>query len=164
MEVMLDNVMATALDAAPGLPAGLELLEAYARLAVRPALRRALARATGAFFGRWGRELNAVKKQLEGLRRTPGQGAALPRYAGTSQGATTLLRRLEQTHAAYAAVRHLLPPVPEAADTLTAYELTHQSVEQFVVNTHTKWFATIDPGLSKALQTPLLVQDKADRE
>ena len=61
-------------------------------------------------------------------------------------------------------MRHLLPDVAEADDLLTSYELTHQSVQQFVVNTHTEWFATIDPGLSKALQAPLLLQDKADRE
>jgi hypothetical protein len=85
LEVMLENVMASALDAAPGLPATLELLEAYARLAVRPALRRALARAAAAFYGRWVAELNAVKKQLEALRRAPPRGPALPRYSGAAQ-------------------------------------------------------------------------------
>ena len=85
MEVMLENVLAVALDAAPGLPAVLELLEAHARLAVRPALKRALRRAATAFYGRWGAELNAVKKQLEALRRAPPRSPALPRYAGAAQ-------------------------------------------------------------------------------
>jgi hypothetical protein len=47
---------------------------------------------------------------------------------------------------------------------LTSYDLTHQSVQQFVVSMHTEWFATIDPALSRALGAPLLVQDRADRE
>jgi len=82
--------------------------------------------------------------------------------AKRNRGATTLLRRLQHTHAAYTAVRPLLPATPEAADTLESYQLTHQSVQQFIVNTHTEWFATIDPSLSTKLQAPLLVQDKAD--
>jgi len=85
MEVMLENVMAAALDAAPALPAHLELLEAYARLAVRPALRRALRARVAAFYSRWGAELNAVKQQLEGLRRAPARSPELPRYAGAAQ-------------------------------------------------------------------------------
>lgn len=47
---------------------------------------------------------------------------------------------------------------------LTAYELTHQSMQQYIVNTHTEWFNTIDNSISKQLQANLLVQDKADRE
>lgn len=85
MEVMLDNVMTAALDAAPGLPAMLELLEAYARMAVRGALKRALARVTSSFYARWVGELNAVKKQLEALRRAPPRNPALPKYAGAAQ-------------------------------------------------------------------------------
>jgi hypothetical protein len=85
LEVMLENVMAGALAATPGLPAALELLEAFARLAVRPALRRALARAAAGVYGRWGTELNAVKKQLERLRSAPPRDPALPRYAGAAQ-------------------------------------------------------------------------------
>lgn len=77
---------------------------------------------------------------------------------------STLLRRLEQTHATLMTVKHMLPPVSEAADARTAYELTHQSMQQFIVNTHTEWFNTIDNSISKQLQDNLLVQDKADRE
>lgn len=61
-------------------------------------------------------------------------------------------------------VKHVLPSVHEAADALTAYELAHQSMQQFIVNTHTEWFNTIDNSISKQLQDNLLVQDKADRK
>jgi hypothetical protein len=61
-------------------------------------------------------------------------------------------------------VKHMLPSVPEGADALTAYELTHQSMQQFIVNMHTEWFHTIDNSISKQLQDNLLVQDKADRK
>jgi hypothetical protein len=80
------------------------------------------------------------------------------------RAASTLLRRLEQTHATLMTVKHMLPAVSEAADALTAYELTHQSMQQFIVNTHTEWFNTIDNSISKQLQDNLLVQDKTDRK
>jgi hypothetical protein len=80
------------------------------------------------------------------------------------RAASTLLRRLEQTHVTLMTVKHMLPSVPEGADALTAYELTHQSMQQFIVNTHTEWFHTIDNSISKQLQDNLLVQDKADRK
>lgn len=84
LEVMLENVLAGALATSPGLPARLELLEAYARLAVRPALKRALARAAGAFYAEWVAELNAVKKALEGLRRAPPRDPSVPRYSAAA--------------------------------------------------------------------------------
>lgn len=59
------------------------------------------------------------------------------------------------------AVKHMLPAVPEAADTLMAYDLTHQALQQFIVNTHTEWFNTIDNSIAKSLHNNLLTQDKA---
>jgi hypothetical protein len=85
-------------------------------------------------------------------------------HAVCCRAASTLLRRLEQTHATLMTVKHMLPSVPEGADALTAYELTHQSMQQFIVNMHTEWFHTIDNSISKQLQDNLLVQDKADRK
>lgn len=85
LEAMLENTLTAALDGAPALPPALELLEAYARLAVRPALKRGLAKAAAGFYAKWACELNAVKKQLEGLRRTPPSAPGLPRYAGAAQ-------------------------------------------------------------------------------
>ena len=76
--------------------------------------------------------------------------------------ATSLLRRLEQTHAALMEVRSSLPAVPEAADVLNSYELAHQALQQFVVNTHTQWFNMIDPNLPKELQSNLLLQDRSE--
>lgn len=80
------------------------------------------------------------------------------------RAANCLLKRLELCHTALVSVKHMLPSVPEAADTLMAYELTHQALQQFIVNTHMEWFHTIDNSISKQLQNSLLTQDKGDRE
>jgi len=75
-----------------------------------------------------------------------------------------LLRRLEQTHACLAAVKHMLPSVQEEGDVLTAYQLTHQAMQQFIINMHNEWFHTFDSSISQRLQDNLLMQDKADSE
>jgi len=64
-----------------------------------------------------------------------------------------LLRRLEQTHACLAAVKHMLPSVQEEGDVLTAYQLTHQAMQQFIINMHNEWFHTFDSSISAAGQS-----------
>lgn len=74
------------------------------------------------------------------------------------------MRRLEHTFQRLEAVRHMLPDVPQAADVLKAYELTHNGVQQFISNTHSEWFATMEASVSKHLASCLLVQDRAGGE
>lgn len=83
-----------------------------------------------------------------------------PLLVAPCRSASCLLKRLEHCHDALLAVKHMLRTVPEAADTLMAYDLTHQALQQFIVNTHTEWFNTIDNNISKQLQNNLLTQDK----
>jgi hypothetical protein len=58
----------------------------------------------------------------------------------------------------------MLPSVQEEGDVLTAYQLTHQAMQQFIINMHTEWFHTFDSSISQRLQDNLLMQDKADSE
>jgi hypothetical protein len=44
---------------------------------------------------------------------------------------------------------------------LAAYDLAHASIEQYLHNVHTEWFATIDASIGRELQANLLTQDKA---
>lgn len=80
------------------------------------------------------------------------------------RSATCLLKRLEHTHSALMAVRHMLPSVPDAAKTLKNYEQTHIALEGFIFSKHDEWFKTIDSSIKDHLQNSLLTQDKADRE
>lgn len=63
------------------------------------------------------------------------------------------------------AVKHMLPAVPDAAEKLmNDYSVAHQALEQFIFQTHNKWFNTIDFSIKNHLQNNLLTQDRADRE
>ena len=57
----------------------------------------------------------------------------------------------------------MLPAVPEAAEALTSFELTHAALQQYVANTHREWFNSVDAGAGRALANSLLTQDRADR-
>lgn len=72
-----------------------------------------------------------------------------------------LLRRLDTTHKTVAEVAPMLPHVPEVDEVFAAYELAHASIEQFIHNTHSEWFNTIETGLEKELHANLMTVDKA---
>lgn len=67
-------------------------------------------------------------------------------------------------HSALMAVKHMLPPVSDAAKTLNNYEQTHIALEGFIFSKHDEWFKTIDNSIKNHLQNNLLTQDKADRK
>jgi hypothetical protein len=78
--------------------------------------------------------------------------------------AMNLLRRLEAIHKDISGVRYMLPQVAEADEVFAAYELAHASIEQFIHNTHSEWFHTIEAGIEKELHANLLAVDKASGE
>ena len=41
------------------------------------------------------------------------------------------------------------PQVPEVDEVFPAYHLAHASIEQFIHNTHSEWFNTIESGIEK---------------
>ena len=71
-----------------------------------------------------------------------------------------LLRRLEATHKVVSGVRYMLPQVREVEEVYAAYELAHASIEQFIHNTHSDWFNTIETGIEKELHANLMTVDK----
>ncbi len=71
-----------------------------------------------------------------------------------------LLKRLQQTQSVMLSMRHMLPSVPEGEEAVSACEVTHSAIEQFISNTHSEWFSTIEASISRHLQANLLVQDK----
>lgn len=58
-------------------------------------------------------------------------------------------------------VRFAHEQVPEADEVYPAYTLAHASIEQFIHNTHSEWFNTIESGIDKELSANLMSVDKA---
>jgi dynein heavy chain len=85
LEVMLDNVLQLALDHASSLPAMLELLQGFQQMAQREALRGAVQRHMSHCCGEFMAEVNAIKKHLDVVRRSPPSSPVLPRHAGAAR-------------------------------------------------------------------------------
>lgn len=82
---MLDNVLQLALDHASSLPAMLELLQGFQQMAQREALRGAVQRHMSHCCGEFMAEVNAIKKHLDVVRRSPPSSPVLPRHAGAAR-------------------------------------------------------------------------------
>jgi dynein heavy chain, axonemal len=164
LEVMLTNVIQIAFDSVSSLAARVELLEAFQLMAKREAILRCIEKKTSEFFNAFMAEINQVKKQFDHIRRSPPKNPILPKYAGQARYALDLMKRLEQTNAALQEIRHMLPTVPEAGETLAAYEVARSAIEQFINNVHKEWFGTIETNISKELEANLLAQDRASGE
>lgn len=54
----------------------------------------------------------------------------------------------------------MLPPVPEADETIAAGELAHNALAQYIFNTHNEWFSTVPVSIKQMLQANLLVQSR----
>lgn len=55
----------------------------------------------------------------------------------------------------------MLPVVPEKAELQAAYEVTIAALQSFITNSHMEWFESINNSISKELDRPLLIMDKA---
>lgn len=161
LEVMLTNVIQMACDCQPCLASRAETLEAFELMAKRDFVRRFVEKKTSEFYNLFNAEINMVKKLFDAVRRAPPKSPLMPKYAGTARYAMNLLRRLDATHKIVSEVRHMLPHVHEADEVFPAYELAHASIEQFIHNTHSEWFNTIESGIEKELHGNLMTQDKA---
>jgi hypothetical protein len=109
-------------------------------------------------------EVLAICQRISARQSATTSAAVTQSLALVCRSATCLLKRLEHTHSALMAVRHMLPSVPDAAKTLNNYEQTHIALEGFIFSKHDEWFKTIDNSIKNHLQNSLLTQDKADRE
>lgn len=161
LEVMLMNLLQMALDSSSNLVARLELLEAFQIMAKVGAVKRFVERSTSEWFGLYLGEINTVKKLFDSLKRTPVKSPELPRYAGLAKGAQNLMKRLEQSANVLVKVKHMLPVVAEAEETIVAAELSHNALAQFIFNTHNEWFNTVPANLKTWLQANLLSQSRS---
>ncbi|GMH41208.1 hypothetical protein BSKO_09118 [Bryopsis sp. KO-2023] len=161
LEVMMTNVIQFAFETVSSLSNRVELLEVFELMAKRESIKRSVEKKTAEFYNIFMAEINTVKKQFDIIRRSPPKSPVLPKYAGSAIWALNLMRRLEQTWNSLSKVRLMLPPVPDAQETIQAYELALTSIEQFISNTHQEWFDTIDGGIAKELGNNLIVQDRA---
>ena len=94
---MLQNVIKKAFESAATTSAAVELLEAFASLAKRDAIRRCVEKQLAAVFGAFTQEVTSVKKTFDRLKGAPPLlHRDHPRYAGGARWAKTLHARVSR--------------------------------------------------------------------
>lgn len=172
LEVKFNNVITFAYDGISALTEKLALLEAFVQMAETEVVKRALSKKISDFYLHFMEEINITKKNFDHVRRCPPNDPALPQFAGAARLtfpavntkfngqflcarlAKELMWRLEETWSAIEDTKHALLDIPESSEAHQAYLSAHQSIEQFIADTHQKWFKSIDHSIVKGPAVP----------
>ena len=165
LEVMLANVMASAWECVASVSAGVELLEHFHSLAVRPAMKSALDRKVVELFAMFAAEVKRVKTEFDRQKKDPPLTAGQPRFAGAALWAKSLLARVEVEYFAIVNAAYLCSPaqLEEAKRQYAAFE---GMIEGYVRQQHSEWVETVQlsntgqhaASLSQRLQRPLMIR------
>ena len=173
LEVMMANVMGSAFECITSVSSGVELLEHFHTLAVRPAMKTALDRKVIELFLLFANEVKAVKSEFDRHKKDPPLLAGQPRYAGAALWAKSMLAQVEGEYFSILNASYLCSGVQleEAKRLFNAFE---QLVESYVRQQHSEWVERVQlsntgqtlTSLSARLQRPLMIRadTKEDQE
>ncbi|TGZ66460.1 hypothetical protein CRM22_005313 [Opisthorchis felineus] len=158
LEVMMQNAINTAFETVTTIQQGVEILDVFAHLQTREAIRRTIDNKTHELVARFGEILNQVKKEM--TQRIYG-GLPMPteaHYAGQGLYWRFLRRRLEKTMLSLDQAFFLSLAAAGMAEHRQQYSQTLAALEDMTRKTFLEFQSTIDQDPLKALETPLLVR------
>ncbi|KAI9224867.1 dynein heavy chain and region D6 of dynein motor-domain-containing protein [Blastocladiella britannica] len=158
LEVMLQNVITSAFDAATTVQIKVELLEIFSYIAKRDGIKRIVERKTVDVYQSFLSELGVVKSEFESHRKSPAVLSAHPPFAGAAMWARTLNRRVSVPMAVLNGASEFLPETPFATDVRNAFDALSSSLEEYTSKSHGEWIAQLDKNLGTQLDTPLMAR------
>lgn len=163
LEVMMTNVINTAFDGVSTVLAGVELLDAFAAIATREAIRRAVERKTAALYELFLKDICAVKRDFDANKKSPPMpNREHPRYAGSALWAKARLVRIQRQRASLEGLR--LPPTREAEDVRAQCSQLESAIEEHIRRCYADWVQTVEAGLAKFLENSLMARTQADEQ
>ena len=142
LEVMLANVMGSAWECVASVSAGVELLEHFHSLAVRPAMKASLDRKVLELFAMFANEVKRVKTEFDRHKKDPPLTAGQPRYAGAALWAKSLLARVEVEYFAIVNAAYLCT-APQLEEAKKLYVTVEGMIEGYVRQQHSEWVETV---------------------
>jgi len=112
LEIMVQNVIASALGSIRTLEAGVELLDVFQLLAERELIGRTLAKCTERVYAIFGEQLDAVKRVFNNQRSNPPLFPTWPRLAGAGLWARLLKKQIDQSKDVLAKASYLATTEP----------------------------------------------------
>ncbi|ORZ33974.1 dynein heavy chain and region D6 of dynein motor-domain-containing protein [Catenaria anguillulae PL171] len=158
LEVMMQNVIASAFEGATTVQTRVDLLELFSYLAKRDGIKRTVERKTADVYQAYLAELNAVKADFETHRKSPAIMAAHPPYAGAALWARSLHKRISAPMAVLNTSAEYLPATPFADQVKDVYGSVSSSLEEYISKNHAEWIAQLDKNAMALLDTPLMAR------
>jgi dynein heavy chain len=155
LEIMMQNVIASAFDSTTTLSSSVELLEIFHNLAKREAIRRTVEKKTADVYQLFLQQINNVKIEFEVHRKTPAIVRFHPDYAGGAYWAKSLLKRIKGSNTILTNAP-FLPYTTLADEAKTQYEPLVAALEDYVAKTHAEWVASIEDTIATRLEIPLM--------
>ncbi|XP_031567025.1 dynein heavy chain 2, axonemal-like, partial [Actinia tenebrosa] len=157
LEVMVQNLIASAFESVTTVQEGLEILDIFQHLSSREAIRRTIDKKTVEVFQLFNEELNLVKKEFN--TKTVDLPAMYPKYAGSASWARMLRRRIDKPMEVLDKA-FFLPQIGSGDEIRTQYQQLAQALDEFVRKTFNEWTATVDKESAKLLEIPLMKRNQ----
>lgn len=155
LEVMMQKVITSAFEDANTVEKFIELLDIFHHLAKREAIKRTVEKKTTDLYNLYLHELNAVKVEFEGRRKTPEILRFHPDFAGAGYWAKGLLRRLKQPMESLQGAT-FLPFSHLGEEARSQYDPLVSALEDYIFKTHHDWISSTQCTVGPKLNTPLM--------
>ncbi|XP_062456936.1 LOW QUALITY PROTEIN: dynein axonemal heavy chain 2, partial [Rhea pennata] len=153
LEVMTQNLLASAFETVRDAERGVALQDAFEPLAAREAVRRAFDRRTVHVYSLFGAELALVNKELSRKRPAPPPWGC--RHSGLAHWLGALRRRLARPAKCLAEAR-FLPEVGVGEESRQAHQLLAQALDELERRSFQEWSRALERDCLARLDVPLL--------
>ncbi|XP_076804743.1 dynein axonemal heavy chain 2-like [Clavelina lepadiformis] len=153
LEVMTQNLIASAFETVKTVEEGVMLLDVFQHLSAREAIKRSIDKRTVEVYSMFNDELNNVKKELSS--KLTNMMAHQPKYAGAAHWARALKRRIDRPMEVLKKA-YYLPEIGLGMETRSAYQQLSTALDEFVRKTFNEWTGTVDENSIKKLEISLM--------
>jgi len=162
LEVMMTNVISSAWEGISTVSAGVELLESFYSLAVRPGMKQSVERKVSEVYAMFAQEVRKVKTEFDRHKKEPPLPPGQPRFAGAALWAKALLKRIAADHAALTNAAYLCSNPHELEEATTNFQQLSSVLESYIRQCHLDWINSMHQAsqehatLSDRLNRPLM--------
>ncbi|VFV46779.1 low quality protein: dynein heavy [Lynx pardinus] len=160
LEVMTQNLIASAFELVRDVEQGVLLLDTFHRLASREAIKRTYDKKAVDLYMLFNSELALVNRELN--KKWPYLEPYVAQFSGQAHWMRVLRRRIDRVMNCLSSA-HFLPHIGTGEESVHAYQQMVQAIDELVRKTFQDWTSTLDKDCIRRLDTPLLrvSQEKA---
>nr|XP_060635826.1 dynein axonemal heavy chain 2 [Anolis sagrei ordinatus] len=154
LEVMTQNLMASAFETVQNAERGVEIQDIFQHLSAREAIKRTFDKKTVDIYMLFNGELALVNKELG--KKIPFLPPHMCFYSGRAHWMRALRRRIDRPMQSLSTA-HFIPHIGAGEESYQNYQQLVQALDEIERKTFQEWTQTLDKDCLKRLDTPLLI-------